>query len=320
MYYNYIINPKTNKQFKISSKKGQRLILKYLKFVGGAEKHKMLPQHTVKPKIQKHKIVKPHIVEKPTNQTSNNITTLSLADTIPKEVFCENKLGLVTGLIHRILGYDTYGKLKKMIKSNGLYSKCNVKNYECNSGVYMSLLNTCVWKQIKTNNQSVKGFLGEMVRTDIILIFSKALIYKYDYYINEGWEYGVKTKNTFFKNKYRDYKLPLKNKVVDGVDFFFMRGYDCNKADVKHEIIFNNNIPFTYLQEIWITANKTYEKFKKDTTIPIKFRNMAKLIPKELECKHYNKYCSKKKQIITVKSCLENSQNIINNANHNFYT
>ena len=186
-----------------------------------------------------------------------------------------------------------------------------------NNGVYMSVLNTCLWTLINLNIPeemfNIENFPNSS--TDIMLIFSKSLMYNYDYYLNNGWYGGVKNFDTYYKNKFQENNLPLdyhsNSAPKNGIEYYFINNdqYEI-QGRLEMEVIFTSDISLDYLQEIWV---KDIEKFKSEPSIPKKYKDMAVSYPEDIKCRHYNKFCIGKDIKITVDDCRENCiQNLFN--------
>jgi hypothetical protein len=193
------------------------------------------------------------------------------------------------------------GKFKTILNSGRLMVRPPSKTYNsADPGVYTALLTECVWEKIHNGEDISVTPGGREAR--VSLVFSKALIYDLPYYINDTWSYGVKDNDTIYKD------IPNPNaQVKDGVDKFLTDRYNCqDPLPLGMEVIFTEDVPLRYLQEIWIKYDVDYMRLKNDTSIPKKYRDMMIKLS-QVSCKNYNKYCRGQRDIVTVGNCKSNN-------------
>jgi hypothetical protein len=196
-------------------------------------------------------------------------------------------LNMVTGLIHRmfinksavtkkenetILNRKSILNRFMSIITKGLLLQCpdpEGKNHPCLDGIYTLPLTKCTWdthnlQDIHLNNNK----FTDRNYSHIIFVISSNILDKFDYYINPIWSAGIETHLTTYKNKCRNCKDDITNKM-SGIDRFILaRKFDgkmkngCIPSHISNsfnqaELIIKGDIGPEFIQEVWIIKNNS---------------------------------------------------------------
>jgi hypothetical protein len=202
-------------------------------------------------------------------------------------VECKKTKTPLVGFIHRILKTDESECIKtlKNIMMSG-YLMANQKGHDkcfpgCDPGVYTSPLTKKSWDNLQD------ALLGEeLKRPLVVLVFSKALMFAYKYFINTEWEFGLPNKKTSFHNAHESNPF-----VSNGLDEFFLNTYQPpdDGEGIQEEMVFTDDVSLQFLQEIWVSPN-VMQRLLLDDGVPQVYKDILVDMDK-ITCKDYTKQC-----------------------------
>ena len=164
-----------------------------------------------------------------------------------RTIKCEQILDNVACLIHstNLIAFKNILENFKITAHEGDPELVIFGNRErLNKGAFFQVLFKC--------NSGAPIINTSLCEMELVLVFSKLLLQRNDYHINNNWFGGMQFK-PLIPNKRMDISYKSYGNILD----FINDNITCSKNDRqvnihKNECVFQNDVPLSYLREIWI--------------------------------------------------------------------
>jgi hypothetical protein len=219
---------------------------------------------------------------KPSNQKNKNIHSMRLY----RSIKCEQVLDNIACLIHSTNLYS-FGQILNSfkIKAHEGDPEKVIRGYteRLNKGAFFQVLFKC--------NSGAPIIQTSICKIEIVLVFSKLLLQRDDYHINNNWFGGIKVK-PLVPNKRMDIPFESYGNIIDYIN----SNLNCSKNDrnvniSKNECVFQNDVSLSYLREIWICNNhpRTIMQSVKMDDVFERYEDQAPYPPEDLYKEVYNR-------------------------------